>query len=329
MPIMNRRKRFRKLGILGAGLSLILLNLTSSHAQLTRLNVVYTGSGGQSDVVKFTYSEGVFRKHGLDASMVYVVSGVTTAQAVASGTAPIANTTAVDALRAISAGAPIKIIMVSVDRFQHLFVARPGINSPKDMKGKSIAISRYGDFSHVQTRFLVRQWGMDPERDVQLLQIGNSGARAAALFAGRVDGALVSPAFVPMAKKAGVNVIFDLSTIPTKFANQIVIANDGFMRERPALAKAAVVSLLDGIKLWLNAPEAARQYLKKTYNASDSDIESIYSESKRFIRPRPTPDPEGIQNAWESLTEIKDRGPFEMSRFVEPRLIEEALKESK
>jgi NitT/TauT family transport system substrate-binding protein len=325
---MHRRKLFFKRGILAAGLSLMLFNLSSSYGQ-TRLNFIYTGSGGQSDVVKFTHSEGLFRKHGLDVSMIYVVSGVTTTQAVASGTAPIANTTAIDALRAISAGAPIKIIMVSVDRFQHLFVARPEIKSPRDMKGKSIAISRYGDFSDVQTRFLVRQWGMDPDRDVQLLQIGNSGARAAALFSGRVDGALVSPSFVPLAKKAGVHVIFDLSTIPTKFANQIVIANDGFMRERPALAKAAVASLLDGIKVWLTAPEAVKVYLKKTYNVSDSDIENIYSESKRFIRPQPTPDAEAIQNAWETLTGIKGRGPIEMRKFVEARFIEEALKESK
>jgi NitT/TauT family transport system substrate-binding protein len=326
---MYRRKLFIKRAILAAGLSWMLLDLSSSYSQPTSLNFVYTGSGGQSDVVKFTHSEGLFRKHGLDVSMVYVTSGVTTTQAVASGTAPIANSTAIDALRAISAGAPIKIIMVSVDRFQHLFVARPEINSPKDMKGKSIAISRYGDFSDVQTRFLVRQWGMDPDRDVQLLQIGNSGARAAALFAGRVDGALVSPAFVPSAKKAGLNVIFDLSTIPTKFANQIVIANDSFLTERPVLAKAAVGALLDGIKRWLTATGAVKAYLKKTYKVSDPDIDNIYAESKRFIRPQPIPDAEGIQNAWDSLTGIKARGPIEMRKFVDSRFVEEALKESK
>jgi hypothetical protein len=92
--------------------------------------------------------------------MVYVVSGVTTTQAVASNSAPIANANATDALRAMAAGAPLKIIMVGVDQFQHLFVARPGIKSPKDMKGKRIAVAGMGR-SRYQTRFLVRQWGMD------------------------------------------------------------------------------------------------------------------------------------------------------------------------
>src|SRR5262245_23725999 len=94
-----------------------------------------------------------------------------------------------------------------------------GINSPKEMKGKKVAISRYGAFSDIETRFLIRQWGMDPERDVQILQIGNSAARSAALVSGGVDGAVVTPAFVPVARNAGLNVIFDLSTIKTRFAN--------------------------------------------------------------------------------------------------------------
>ena len=103
----------------------------SAPAQLTALNFVYTGVGGQSDLIRYTYTQGHFKKYGLDATMIYVVSGVTTTQAVASGSAPIANANATDALRAIAAGAPLKIIMVGVDQFQHVFVARPESKTPR------------------------------------------------------------------------------------------------------------------------------------------------------------------------------------------------------
>ena len=169
--------------------------------QLAPLNFVYTGSGSQSDALKFSYEAGFFRKRGLDLTMLYVTSGITTSQTIVSGAASAATTTATDALRAIAAGAPMKIIMVNIDQFQHLFIARPEIKSAKDMKGKKIAVSRYGAFSDIQTRFVVRQWGMDPDKDVQILQIGNSSARAAALASGGVDGAIVTPAFVPVARK--------------------------------------------------------------------------------------------------------------------------------
>jgi ABC-type nitrate/sulfonate/bicarbonate transport system substrate-binding protein len=190
-PAMNSPKRFFISHQLSAGkfLSVALFSVIVSAAtlsmlpaivaaQVTPLNFVYTGIGGQSDLIRFTHVQGIFKKYGLDATMIYVVSGVTTTQAVASGSAPMANSNATDGLRAIAAGAPLKIIMVGVDQFQHLFVARSGIKTPKEMKGKRIAVSRYGAFSDIQTRFLVRQWGMDPDRDVQILQIGNSAARA-------------------------------------------------------------------------------------------------------------------------------------------------------
>jgi NitT/TauT family transport system substrate-binding protein len=300
-----------------------------AFAQLTPMNFVYTGSGGQTDALKFTHENGFFKKHGIDATMIYVVSGVTTAQAITAGSAPMATTTGTDALRALAAGASFKIVMVNIDRFQHLFVARPGINGPKDMKGKKIAVSRYGAFSDVQTRFLVRQWGMDPDKDVQILQIGNSAARAAAMASGGVDGGIVTPSFIPAAKKAGLNVIFDMSKIPGKFANQIAVANERFIKEKPAVVKAVVAGFLDGIKHFRTNAELGKAYLKKGYGISDAEAESVYLETRQFIRPDPTPDLEGIQNAWDAIPELRAKGDVDLSKFIEGRFVAEVLKEMK
>ncbi len=300
----------------------------AARAQLTPLNFVYTGSGSQSDALKFAYEAGFFKKHGLDMTMLYVTSGVITSQTMASGSAATATTTATDALRAMAAGAPMKIIMVNIDQFQHLFVARPGIAGPKDMKGKKIAVSRYGAFSDIQTRFVIRQWGMDPDKDVQILQIGNSAARSAALASGGVDGAIVTPAFVPFARNAGLQVIFDLSTIKTKFASQIMVAHDSLVKERPAVLKQVVLGFLDGIRSWKARPDLVKPYLRKYYKVSEADIENIYVDTNKFLRSEPVPDIEGLQNAWDSIPEMRGRA-VDLKRFVEPRFVTEALIELK
>jgi len=131
------------------------------------------------------------------------------------------------------------------------------------MKGKKVAVSRYGAFSDIETRFLIRQWGMDPDRDVQVLQIGNSAARSAALMSGGIDGAVVTPAFVPVARNAGLNVIFDLSTIKTRFANIGLMAQEKLIREQPRLVKAAVAGLVHGIKFWKTNPEAFVKFVRE------------------------------------------------------------------
>ena len=299
-----------------------------SQAQLTPLNFVYTGSGSQSDALKFSYEAGFFKKYGLAMTMLYVTSGVITSQTMASGSAAAATTTATDALRAMAAGAPMKIVMVNIDQFQHLFVARAGITGPKEMKGKKIAVSRYGAFSDIQTRFVVRQWGMDPDKDVQILQIGNSAARSAAMASGGVDGAIVTPAFVPFARNAGLQVIFDLSTIKTKFASQIMVASEQMVKERPAVLKQVVLGFLDGIRSWKARPELVKPYLRKYYKVSEADIENIYVDTNKFLRSDPVPDLEGLQNAWDSIPEMRGK-TVDLKKFVEPRFVAEALTELK
>ena len=320
---MNGRKTFLFL------FTFFVLNWSVCFAQLSTLNLVYSGVGGLSDVVKFAHAEGFFKKNGLDVTLIYVNSGVLASQVVASGTAGAAAITATDALRVMSAGVPMKIIMVNIDQFQHLFVARPGIKNPGDMKGKKVAVSRYGSFSDIQTRFLIRQWGMEPDKDVQILQIGNSAARAAALASGGVDGAIVTPFFVPSAKKAGLNVIFDLSTINAKFANQIVIVNDNLINEKRAAVRAFARGLIDAIKVWRAGSEATRAYLKKNYKLADADIESIEAESRRFIRSEPTPDMESVQAVWDNTPDLKARGSVDMRRLIDASFVTDALKELK
>ena len=305
------------------------LNGSVCFAQLSTLNLVYSGVGGLSDVVKFAHAEGFFKKNGLDVTLIYVNSGVLASQVVASGTAGAAAITATDALRVMSAGVPMKIIMVNIDQFQHLFVARPGIKTPGDMKGKKVAVSRYGSFSDIQTRFLIRHWGMEPDKDVQILQIGNSAARSAALAGGGVDGAIVTPFFIPSAKKAGLNVIFDLSTINAKFANQIVIVNETLINEKRAAVRAFSRGLIDAIKVWRAGSAATRAYLRKNYKLADADIENVQAESRRFIRAEPTPDLESVQAVWDNTPDLKARGVTDFGKFIDGSFVTEVLRETK
>jgi ABC-type nitrate/sulfonate/bicarbonate transport system substrate-binding protein len=129
---------------------------------------------------------------------------------------------------------------------------------------------------------------MDPDKDVQILQIGNSAARSAALASGGVDGAIVTPAFVPFARNAGLDVIFDLSTIKTKFASQIMVAHDQLVRERPAVLRAIVKGFLDGIRNWKTRPEIAKPFIRKYYKVSEPDVDSIYIDTNKFLRSEPT-----------------------------------------
>ncbi len=294
----------------------------------------YVGSGANVDVLKFSHEKGFFKKHGLDMTMFYVSTGKKSMQAsieaVVSGRVSAATAPVTDALKAMGLeGAPMKIVMVNIDRFDHLLVGRAEIHSPKDLKGKTIAVSRDGSFSDIETRSFLRQWGMEPDRDVQLLQLGNAAARAASLASGQVDSAMVTSSFIPIAKKAGFNVISDMSKTQVRFANRGVVASDRLIKEQPHVVKAIVAGFVEGTRYWKTHPEEAKVYLKKTTKLLDEDVNRLYSETDRLMRSEPTPDLAAIQNAWESVPALKDRGAVDFKKFLDARFVDEVLKEFK
>jgi hypothetical protein len=63
--------------------------------------------------------------------------------------------------------------------------------------------------------------------------------------------------------------------------------------------------------------------------ACTADLDSIYDDGSKNVRSEPTTDLDGIQTAWESVPDLKARGPVDFRKFVEPRFIEEVLREMK
>jgi NitT/TauT family transport system substrate-binding protein len=295
------------------------------------LNTVfgYVGSGANVDLLKFSHEQNLFKKHGLDMAMLYYSEGVQSMQAISSGAVSAAAVPVTDVITAIAKGAPVKIIMVNVDRFDYLFMAKTGINHVADLKGKKIAVSREGSVSDIGTRLFLREYGLDPDNDVQFLHLGKAASRTAALSSGSVDGAAVTSTFIPAAKKAGFKMLFDMSTMRAKFANRSVAANDRVIREQPQVVKAIIAGFVEGTRQWKTNAVEAKAYLKRVYKLADADIDGIYSEICRFMRSEPTPDLDGIQNAWENIPGHQALGITDFRKFVDARFVGEVLKEMK
>jgi NitT/TauT family transport system substrate-binding protein len=143
--------------------------------------------------------------------IVYVGSGSLLSQALIGGSFDIAFSQGSEAMLAKLRGADQRIVASVANHFNHVYMTAPNITSIKQLKGKKIAVSRFGSGSHFMTNLVLREGGLDPERDVSVLQIGNSGSRLAAILTGSVDGTIMAADFIPQAKKEGLNVLVDLA----------------------------------------------------------------------------------------------------------------------
>jgi ABC-type nitrate/sulfonate/bicarbonate transport system substrate-binding protein len=64
---------------------------------------------------------------------------------------------------------------------------------------------------------VLTSWGLDPVKDVTILQVGNSHERLAALVSGKVYGSILSLSQTSRAKKLGLRALADLSQIDAEY----------------------------------------------------------------------------------------------------------------
>ena len=84
---------------------------------------------------------------------------------------------------------------------------------PVELAGRRIAVSTFGDAADFAVRFAARRWGLDPSRDLQILQMGQPGERLAALEAGAVDATIIQPPLTTLARRAGFHMLADIADL--------------------------------------------------------------------------------------------------------------------
>ena len=117
----------------------------STAQTLPVLNLGFSGSGIGADLLKVTERANLWRKHGIDVRPIYLTSGSLMAKTLSAGDISLAGFDVTAMLNlGVSGATDIKVISVMINRLEPFFVVRKTINTPTDLKGKTVAISRYG-----------------------------------------------------------------------------------------------------------------------------------------------------------------------------------------
>ncbi len=116
-------------------------------------------------------------------------------------------------LRAAVVGMPIRVFIGMYAKPLHVLIARPGFKKVEDLKGGKIAISSVGSTPDVLLRATLRHFGINPDKEVQILSMGGSSTRLAALTAGTVDATPLDLAYVGKAERVGLSSVIYLGDV--------------------------------------------------------------------------------------------------------------------
>ncbi len=148
---------------------------------------------------------GYFKAEGLDPQLIVMNSDLSV-KALVTGDVDYASSTA-SVAKAAAVGFPVKIIMSFFNGTDFNIVAKPEIKTPKELKGRIVAISRFGSAADFDLREALKHSGLDPARDVKILPVGSGSNRLVALLTGKVDAAIINVAESLRARDQGMRVL--------------------------------------------------------------------------------------------------------------------------
>jgi ABC-type nitrate/sulfonate/bicarbonate transport system substrate-binding protein len=287
----------------------------------------YSGSGITTDLRRLIEKEKLWDKYEVNLKAIYFNSGSVLAQAMAGGNINLSDSDVPAMLNlSVSGVVDLKIISVIINRIEHIFVVRKNIANPEDLRGKRIAVSRIGSASDIVTRMVIRQWKIDPEKEVVILQSGNTPTRMTALAAGHVDAALISPDNIHKILATGCcRILQDLSELPLDYARFGAAVPTSVIKTQRDSLRRYLQATIEGIYLFKTRPKLVYSVFEEEGIKEVAAQKELYERLAKSLREYPIPEPNGIQGALDSLAHPNARN-VKPANLVDTSILEEIKK---
>ncbi|HLY67591.1 MAG TPA: ABC transporter substrate-binding protein [Chloroflexota bacterium] len=246
--------------------------------------------------------QGVFAKYGLDVSFTENLEGVKQATAIVAGDIQIGNVGGTEVLNSDVGGANMLAILQSTSSPVFEIHASPEYKKVEDLKGKVIAITQNGSSTDMAGRVLLKNHGLDPDKDVKLLNASNMPGIVAAMVSKQVQAGVVSPPTTLKATAAGFPKVASAVDEHVPLQNNLTATTKSFAGQHPEVVYAYLKAELESTKVLMTQPDIAVQEVAKH---TDSDTQTAQAALDAL---KPALDPVGlIQEA--GLKTVQDYGP--------------------
>jgi NitT/TauT family transport system substrate-binding protein len=166
-----------------------------------KIKIGYPDASGTFLSLPLGQKMGSFQKEGIQADLIRIRSTVALT-ALVSGELDYHSVLG-PAVAAAIRGVPVKIVACYTPRVATAIIALPEFKSVQDLRGKTIGINSLGGGLEGQARLMLKQFGLDAEKDIKLLATGGIESRLTAMKQGFTVATLGSPPIELLGKKLG------------------------------------------------------------------------------------------------------------------------------
>lgn len=287
-------------------LALLLSGSTGLAQGLTRVVAGYSAISGHFAILWLANETGLFEKNGLKVEMVLIRSGSTHAQALVAGGTQISQLAGTSGLAAGVAGADLTFVAMVLNTAP--FIIYGNVAKPEELKGKAIGITRYGSTTDISARFVLRKFGLQPEKDVAIIQLEDYPGMLGSLKAGRIAAGVFAPPFTDFAQRQGYKEIANVASMGLEFPFSGLAARKSYVRDHADIVQSFLRAYVEAIALFKNNRELTMKVIRKYAGISDP---AILASTVDFYAPKfpraPYPTADGIRLALEQIAATDPR----------------------
>jgi ABC-type nitrate/sulfonate/bicarbonate transport system substrate-binding protein len=252
---------------------------------------------------------GYFEKHGIDLEPVQIRGGSLITLAIITGNLPFSGAGAESVVAARAAGGEVVLLACPVDADPVYLITRPEIKSAQDLKGQASAVTRYGSTTHFYLRAALKHVGLNPDRDMTILQMGAGPEMVAALDRGVIAAAALTTRYAIPFLDRNWPVLVDLSNTDLVYPSSCVTSSRAFIRAEPKTTHDFLRAYVAGIHLIKKNVHFAEKSFAKWMREKDAAItKKTVGAYARLFKTSPVVPDKGIENVIQDL--IRARPEF-------------------
>jgi NitT/TauT family transport system substrate-binding protein len=290
-----------------------------------KLRIGYSGATVSNAMLWVTDEGKLFQKNGIEPQILYLQTTLGQTAMIA-GEIEMCVYSGSLLSSARLQGVDVMMITSFLNKPLYRLVVRPEIKTVADLKGKRLGITRFGTVTDSMSRLLVGKLGLDPDKDVSYVQVGDVPVLLASLSTGRIiDGAIIQPPYYIKAVASGMRVLVNMQEMDIPIQQTGLNTTQRFIAKNPDLTRRIVKSMIEGIHLMRTNPAVAKRALSKRMQIKDDkEIDDTYQLLRSFVQIKPYPTLDGFKTIFEDLAKrvpaAKTANPKD---FVDTRFIEE------
>ena len=288
----------------------------------------YSSLGGTYAFISLLQEQRLLEKDNVRPSFVYI-GGPQISQALIAGDIRMAIVAGASPIRAAAQGAEVRFVGGVTDKENITVVTDPKIAKPADLKGTRMAIDRLGDYSDFRARKVLEIFGLEPQKEVVLLQIGGQTSRFAALRSGQVQSTFVAPPLTLVARKAGFRPLIDLADLgfPSTSASLVVMKSTAERNEKEV--QAIVRAVTAALRAFKTNKESAMRALSRFMKVNDPEaLEETWRSHAKIYQDVPIPAVAGIKMVKDFLGQSDPKvARLNVDEIVDMRFVDRVKRE--